>query len=65
MTNNITKQHVAIDPRTGLHLRAATPTEIAAYEGQPNKAPFDLPVRMGEVTITVWTGYGERPIGEW
>lgn len=51
-------EHVAIDPRTGLHLRAATDGERAAYEAQPGHVAFRRPVRVGDVLIHEYTGPG-------
>lgn len=58
MTNSSTPRHVAVCPTTGAHLREATPGERAAYEGQPEASPFDKPVRVGDVLVTVYTGPG-------
>lgn len=41
---------VAIDPKTGLHLRRATEAEAAQYLGKP--------IRVGEVLIDSYTGPG-------
>lgn len=57
--------YVAIDPATGAHLRNATDAEIAAYLAQRQTRPasrqqacFDRPVRVGDVTIYLYTGPG-------
>lgn len=44
---------VAMCPRTGAILRAATPAEVAAYLAQPERRPlFRRPVRCTDVTLT-------------
>jgi len=50
------KTFVAIDPKTGIHLRDATELEIAAYNAQERKAPFDRAVRVGDVLVDTYTG---------
>ena len=50
---------VAIDPKTGSHLRPATNAEIAAYLEQPAKHPsFRKMIRVGDVLIDEYTGPG-------
>lgn len=49
---------VAVDPRTGLHLRPATELESAAYFGRPLLAAWRDPVRVGEVLVDEDTGPG-------
>lgn len=57
-SSNEVPRHVAVCPATGVHLREATREERAAYESQSSKAPFDKPVRVGDVLIDVHTGPG-------
>jgi len=50
---------VAIDPRTGLHLREANREEIAVYLGQPvMHASFRKAVRVGAVLVDQYNGPG-------
>lgn len=56
-------RYVAIDPRTGLHLREATAAERRAYEAQriahPSGHPsFRRPIRRGDVLIDEDAGPG-------
>ena len=57
-----TKSYIACDPRTGRHLRAATPEEITSYwalNGHADRrSPFDRNVRVGDVVILRWEGPG-------
>lgn len=51
--------YVAIDPRTGLHLRAATDAERDAYLAQPCRcAAFRRPIKVGDVLVDEDTGPG-------
>lgn len=60
---------VAVCPKTGIHLRAATAEETAAYFAQPvrfpgksdafNAAFLDV-VRVGDVLVDTYTGPGGR-----
>ena len=57
------KTYVAIDAKTGLHLRAATADEVAAYLAAPIAHPsglesFRTPARVGAVLIDEDTGPG-------
>ena len=57
----ITPTFVQIDPKTGCHLGAATPEQIAAYVAQPcrfNNPVFRRPVLVGEVLIDEYNGPG-------
>lgn len=59
MSNATTSKMMAIDPSTGLHVRAATTEEIAAYLVQPVRHPaFRKPVRVGDVLVDEYTGPG-------
>jgi len=51
---------VAIDPKTGLHLRASTETEIASWENQtdPRGRSFFTKIRVGAFLIDEDTGPG-------
>jgi hypothetical protein len=57
---------VAIDPRTGCHLREATPEEIAAWENQPVRPvshpafrfTFHKAIKVGDVLVDRDTGPG-------
>ena len=49
---------VAVDPKTGLHVRTATASERAAYFGRPIAHAFHKPVRVGEYLIDEDTGPG-------
>lgn len=57
-STEITLTMVAIDPITRLHLREATTEETAAYWANNRPAPFDRPVRVGDVVIDTYTGPG-------
>lgn len=50
--------YIAIDPATGARLRLATRWEIAAYRAQPKSPPFDVAMRVGDVTIDTYCGPG-------
>lgn len=57
--SEIIRAYVAIDPKTGLHLRVATESERAAYLGQVCRAPsFRKPIRIGAVIVDEDTGPG-------
>lgn len=63
MSRSIT--FVALCPRTGVHLRPATPEEVAAYHAaqkhpryRVGSVAFSDNVPMGEVTIASDTGPG-------
>ena len=63
-------RHVAVCPKTGRHLRAATPEEIQAYEAQPvrlscNPRVFFTPVRVGEVLVDELTESVTHVDGPW
>jgi hypothetical protein len=49
---------VAVDPKTGLHLREATKAERAKYLQQPGPRAFRKPVRVGKVLVDEDTGPG-------
>ncbi|RTL30570.1 MAG: hypothetical protein EKK55_01830 [Rhodocyclaceae bacterium] len=50
---------MAVDPRTGAHLRVATPAEVAAWLAQPARHPaFRDTVRVGDVLVYEYTGPG-------
>lgn len=51
-------KHVAIDPATGLHLRAATSAEVAAFLEQDVHPAFRKAVRVGEVLVDEDNGPG-------
>lgn len=51
-------KYVVKCPKTGRHLREATLEERSAYDAQETKAPFDRPVRVGEVLVDTYTGPG-------
>lgn len=57
-STDITLTMVAIDPVTRLHLREATTEEATAYWANNPPAPFDRPVRVGDVVIDTCTGPG-------
>lgn len=59
MKTNAASKFVAIDPRTGLHLRAATSEETAAYLAQPVRhACFRKAVNVGDVLVDEDMGPG-------
>ena len=68
MPNTSSPAYVAIDPCTGLHLRAATAAEMASYLAQPvrgdvakvHHAAFRQPVRVGAVLIDADFGPGSN-----
>jgi hypothetical protein len=49
---------VAVDPKTGLHLRPATPAEIEGYQTLNTRLHFDRPVLVGDVLVDIYTGPG-------
>jgi len=55
---NPRRRFVAVDPKTGAHLRRATLSEAKRYVRQPGRPAFKQPVRVGEVLIDLDTGPG-------
>lgn len=55
-------QFVAVDPRTGCHLRPATDAEATAYLVCNPAAPFDRAVLVGEVLIDTDAGSGSASL---
>lgn len=51
---------VAIDPATGCHLRDATSAERDAYLAQDLPPAFRAPVRVGDVLVDEYFGFGVR-----
>lgn len=57
--------YVAIDPKTGRHVRKATAKEIATYKssnvrsGTRVNRSFDHPVRVGNFLIDLYAGPGQ------
>jgi hypothetical protein len=55
----VSPRHVAVDPKTGCHLRLATSAEVEAYElANAGKGPFDGPVAVGDVLVEIYRGPG-------
>lgn len=53
--------HMAVCPATGLHLREATPAEVAAYltgNAHTRGEAFHNPVLVGAVLVDLYTGPG-------
>lgn len=51
---------IAIDPKTGLHLRAATDMERDAYLAQPARGPaFRKAFRVGDILVDEYSGPGQ------
>lgn len=49
---------MAVDPRTGAKLRAATAEEVGHYVAQPGRRAFRKPVTVGAVLVDEDTGPG-------
>ena len=51
-------KYVAVDPKTGQHLRDATQDEIFSYIETNPPYPFDKAVLVDDVLIDLYTGPG-------
>lgn len=57
---NTESRFVAVDPKSGRHLRPATIREAVAYLTQPGRPVMRRAILVGAVLIDEQTGYGSN-----